>query len=189
MPYADREIRRAYHREYNAREEVKARYREQKKQAMRVKRALHPHKPQTKQIERTPEEQEAKRLFWRTHKKNHPLRDEQIEARRLYQRKYREKRKTLEGRLRRQIEVQARKNRIVGSFTLGDIEEIYALQREKCAICRRNLRHKFHIDHIIPVSRKGSNRRSNLQLLCASCNLSKWAKDPIDFMRSLGRLL
>lgn len=34
----------------------------------------------------------------------------------------------------------------------------------------------FHIDHIFPVSRGGTNAVSNLALACAACNLSKGAK-------------
>lgn len=30
-----------------------------------------------------------------------------------------------------------------------------------------------HIDHVIPLSRGGNNEESNLQLLCAACNLKK----------------
>jgi 5-methylcytosine-specific restriction endonuclease McrA len=32
---------------------------------------------------------------------------------------------------------------------------------------------KFHIDHIIPKSKGGTNDKSNLQTLCSSCNLLK----------------
>jgi 5-methylcytosine-specific restriction endonuclease McrA len=34
----------------------------------------------------------------------------------------------------------------------------------------------FHIDHINPICNGGDNSIDNLQLLCASCNLSKGGK-------------
>lgn len=44
-------------------------------------------------------------------------------------------------------------------------------------------------DHIMPMDLGGSNDASNLQLLCQSCNSSKHAKHPVDFMQERGFLL
>ena len=78
-----------------------------------------------------------------------------------------------------------------GSHTAADIADILRLQRKRCAepSCRKSLAAGYHVDHIMPLARGGSNDRRNLQALCPTCNLSKSAKDPIDFARSLGRLL
>lgn len=83
----------------------------------------------------------------------------------------------------------ARKRCAVGSFNGADIGRLAKLQRHRCAVCRVSVRHGFHVDHIIPLARGGSNDPANLQLLCAPCNQSKGAKDPHDFMRSRGFLL
>lgn len=41
----------------------------------------------------------------------------------------------------------------------------------------------FHVDHILPVARGGTDHESNLCLACELCNLYKWAKtegvDPV----------
>lgn len=83
-----------------------------------------------------------------------------------------------------------RRKGAVGSHTVDDIREIERLQRNRCAYCKCDLRKlKRHIDHIVPISRGGTNDRANLQLLCEFCNLSKHARDPIDFAQSRGLLL
>lgn len=77
-----------------------------------------------------------------------------------------------------------------GAFSVNDITEIRKLQRNRCARCGMTLRGKpSDIDHITPLALGGSNDRKNLQLLHARCNRSKGARDPIDDMRRLGRLL
>lgn len=70
-----------------------------------------------------------------------------------------------------------------------DIESrLMNLQRGCCANCLcRPL--KFHLDHIVPVSKGGASVDSNMQLLCQTCNLKKHNKDPIAFAQQQGRLL
>lgn len=69
------------------------------------------------------------------------------------------------------------------------VRELTQLQRGRCAYCRAKLGDEFHVDHVMPLKLGGPDRRSNLQLACEPCNLTKSAQDPIDFARSTGRLL
>lgn len=62
-------------------------------------------------------------------------------------------------------------------------------QRGKCAYCRSKLGSGFHVDHIMPLARGGSNARSNLQLTCEPCNLAKRDMHPVDFARVSGMLV
>lgn len=76
-----------------------------------------------------------------------------------------------------------------GSFTSADVADIRRLQTDRCAICAIDLKSKGQIDHIVPLVAGGSNYRSNIQLLCRPCNASKGARDPVAYMRSIGRLI
>jgi len=85
---------------------------------------------------------------------------------------------------------RARKRAAGGKITQADVSRILTAQKWKCAYCRQNLRRTgYHLDHIFPLARGGSNAASNHQATCPPCNLSKRDHDPIYFARSLGRLL
>lgn len=77
----------------------------------------------------------------------------------------------------------------VGSHTNEDISEILKLQKDRCAYCQKKINDTYHVDHIIALSRGGSNDRTNLQLTCGPCNQRKKDQDPLDFARSRGKLL
>jgi 5-methylcytosine-specific restriction endonuclease McrA len=82
---------------------------------------------------------------------------------------------------------RARKLAAEGRYTPEDVARITKAQKGRCACCKN--RHKLTVDHIVPLSKGGSNWPSNLQMLCGSCNSAKKDKDPIAFQRELGRLL
>lgn len=76
-----------------------------------------------------------------------------------------------------------------GSHTPADIADIKRMQRSRCAYCPANIGSSYHVDHIKPLIRGGTNDRRNLQLLCQPCNNKKHAADPLVFARKLGMLL
>jgi 5-methylcytosine-specific restriction endonuclease McrA len=70
----------------------------------------------------------------------------------------------------------ARKRNAPGSHTADDLRALYAEQCGYCAYCGIALHDKYHVDHVQPLSRGGSNAPDNLLLTCQSCNLSKGSK-------------
>lgn len=97
-----------------------------------------------------------------------------------------------EDRERYRVRVRNRRARIKasgGKHTALEIIGLLAKQHGKCANCLTKLKLAYHVDHIVPSARGGSNDITNLQILCAPCNMSKFAKDPIEWARANGRLL
>lgn len=61
-----------------------------------------------------------------------------------------------------------------GQFTAADWKAIVKQQNGRCLACGQ--KKKLTADHIVPLSRGGSNDASNIQGLCLSCNDSKGTK-------------
>jgi len=87
-------------------------------------------------------------------------------------------------------ETHVRRARLAGAegvYTVEDIARITKAQGGKCACCRK--RRKLTVDHIVPITKGGSNWPTNIQMLCGPCNSGKRDRDMIDFMQTNGRLL
>ena len=67
-----------------------------------------------------------------------------------------------------------------GNHTHQQIKEIFDRQKGHCNYCDVLLT-KYHVDHIIPLSRNGTNYAANLQILCVTCNTSKGNKMPWEY--------
>jgi 5-methylcytosine-specific restriction endonuclease McrA len=80
---------------------------------------------------------------------------------------------------------KARQAMILGA-TVGNIAEIELIYRRakeemkiRCYLCGELIpMGKRHVDHIVPLSRGGAHRPSNLAIACSKCNLSKKDKSP-----------
>lgn len=83
----------------------------------------------------------------------------------------------------------ARKSAATGLHTEEEVLDLYKRQKGKCGYCRVSLKKGYHIDHIKALAKGGSNWISNIQLLCATCNRRKHAKDSIIYARQMGLLL
>jgi 5-methylcytosine-specific restriction endonuclease McrA len=85
---------------------------------------------------------------------------------------------------------RALKKQSSGQYTADEAKAILVAQKHKCVYCGADLRKvKKHLDHILPLSRGGLNDKTNIQWLCAPCNLQKRDKDPIEWANELGKLL
>ena len=84
---------------------------------------------------------------------------------------------------------RAKKRDAGGDYTAEQITDLYLKQRGRCANCGTKLGDKFHRDHKVALSDGGDNDISNIELLCAKCNLRKSKKDSIKWANENGRLL
>lgn len=142
------------------------RHREKRAAAARARRAANPEYYRQKSRENHEKNREKEREQSRLWSKNNPI-----------------KRRANQSKRRMRLSSE-------NSYTEEDVREIFALQRERCAYCKKKLKWKgFHIDHVLPLSSGGGNDRGNIQIACETCNVRKHARDPIEFAQSLGRLI
>lgn len=141
--------------------------------------------------EKNKELEKQRNLRWRSENRERHLETQRERIRRFYQRnpeKYLEKTRRYrrnhpgwnneQNRKRRNLELG-----VDGFHTANEWEELKKLYGYMCLCCKRTEPEiKLTEDHIIPLSRGGSDSISNIQPLCQSCNSRKCIRAE-DFIR------
>jgi len=65
-----------------------------------------------------------------------------------------------------------------GRYSRKDVLEKFEQQCGKCYWCKKEINGRYHVDHVVPLSRGGSNWPSNIVITCPHCNMSKNDKLP-----------
>ncbi len=78
---------------------------------------------------------------------------------------------------------RSREMKAEGRFSKKTIQNLYVKQEGRCVCCGELLQGVFDVDHIVALSRGGSNFPENLQLLTPTCNKSKGAKTMSEYMQ------
>lgn len=77
---------------------------------------------------------------------------------------------------------RARKKAAGGKYSAADVAMQLTAQEGKCYWCQRAINVSgFHVDHIIPLVKGGSNGPENICCSCPNCNLRKHDKMPHEF--------
>lgn len=171
------------------REKVKSEMTESEREEKRLRDAEKTRKCYVKNPEKY---RDIRKRFYSNHRQEEiarsiEYRNKNIEAHKEYRKKYVKENPEI-------IRLYSRKRRALkenseGDHTVQDINNLVVLQKNKCALCNTSVKDSYHVDHIVALSKGGSNDKYNLQLLCQTCNQRKHAKDPIEFNQSLGLLI
>jgi 5-methylcytosine-specific restriction endonuclease McrA len=79
---------------------------------------------------------------------------------------------------------RGRKRNAEGFYRSSHADAILDMQHGHCAYCDETER--LHLDHVIPLTRGGSNYPWNLQWLCAHHNISKGNKTDAEYRAHMG---
>lgn len=73
---------------------------------------------------------------------------------------------------------RAREKAAGGKIRKKDIQAQYSAQNGKCWWCGKDVGGTYHVDHLIPLAKGGTNKSNNIVIACPFCNQSKHDKLP-----------
>lgn len=193
-PLCRRERNRLYMLRYTTEKRNDPQYRERRRQIEREWRENNRERDRElkRRYEQTHHEEklERGRIYRATHK------EEIRERGRAYNEAHRDKKRAYSQQYlilhRDKVKAHTHRRRAMkkgaeGSHLRFDAPVQLKRQKGKCYYCQCKL-DKYHIDHVIPLSRGGSDHPDNKVLSCPHCNQTKSAKLPHEFTKG-GRLL
>ncbi len=164
MPYKDLEEGKEYRKRYYLKN-IK-RLRKQSRERASVNKYKKAEYDREYRLDNLDSIKHKKKMYREENKESIALKKKEwqkTEAYKLYQRVYQHRRRA--------------KVASAGSFTKEDIEQMYKEQKGKCYYGGHiSLEDGFHIEHMTPISRGGSNNIDNIALSCANCNFRKRTK-------------
>ena len=116
------------------------------------------------------EAERARERSWKTRNK-----ERHLETNRKWNEANRERANTYKRAYR------ARKRGAEGSHTVADVRRKFAEQQGRCYWCGVILQDSYHVDHIFPLSKGGSDWPENICCSCPMCNQTKRDLDPQEF--------
>lgn len=72
-----------------------------------------------------------------------------------------------------------------GVVSKDDILRQVSSQHSMCFWCESEVGDNYHVDHLIPIARGGTNSPDNIVISCPRCNVSRGAKMPDEFREYL----
>lgn len=84
--------------------------------------------------------------------------------------------------------VNARRRGAAGTHSTEDVLVQLKRQKGRCYYCGEKVGDTYHVEHVVPLSRGGSNDPDNIVIACLRCNLSKSDRMPHEWPEG-GRLL
>lgn len=102
---------------------------------------------------------------------------EGVESERNYRASERGRQSQKERKMRR----RARLAGTFGTVTAADVRMQLESQKHTCWWCGESVGSDYHVDHIIPLARGGTNEPRNICISCPQCNLSKGSKMPSEW--------
>ncbi len=79
----------------------------------------------------------------------------------------------------------ARRKNAPGIYDEHDIKRLFRIQNQRCYYCCIVLTDKWEVDHMVPLTKGGTNYPVNIRITCMSCNRRKHDKSVMDFMLTM----